>query len=141
MSETDSEPTIHKYIVLFGIVILVFLHEMLIKNNIDVFFVLLNDPDCDNSNNDRAHVHACQSEHCGNKLFKNISEKIDSAQSAIDIAMYNFTNYQLVRSIQKACKRGVAVRLILDRSMIESEDRRRAENNRLILRNLIEFGT
>lgn len=88
------------------------------SNRIDAGLVIMNDPECSNFNNFREHRRWCQSQYCALKMMKKIEEKINSAESTIDIAMYNFTNQILVRCIKNACKRGVVVRLLIDKSML-----------------------
>lgn len=88
--------------------------------HIDVGVVTMNERNCLNFNKIHDHSRRCQSKYCAIKMMKKIKEKIDSAESTIDIAMYNFTNQILVQCIQRACKRGVAVRLIIDKSMLAS---------------------
>lgn len=55
--------------------------------------------------------------------MEKITEKIKLAECSIDVAMYQFTNYKLISSILSANKRGVKVRVIMDKSMLEGDNR------------------
>lgn len=123
-----------------GIIIALLILYDLFKSNIEVFFVRINDPLCGPADNSRFHSFMCQNRYCMLKLMKKITEKISSAQKEIDIAMYSFTNHQLKQSLQKASKRGVLVRLLLDRSMLDSDNGRFVENNRSIVQDLKSSG-
>lgn len=87
------------------------------NTRIEVHFVMVNDPDCCNAYNTRSPIK-CNSKYCKIKLMKKIQKKIESAQKSIDIAMYTFSNRQLLNSILNACRRRVKVRIIIDKSVL-----------------------
>lgn len=102
-------------------------YENVIKTRIEVGFVSINGVSCLNFNN--IYNHRCERKYCATKLLLNMIEKIDMAKDSIDIAMYNLTNRELVKSILKARNRNVPVRLIMDKSVLEGlEDRTIASN-------------
>jgi DNA uptake protein ComE-like DNA-binding protein len=51
---------------------------------------------------------------------KEITKNINQAQAYINIAMYTFTDQEIALSLSNAQKRGVKIRVYLDRSQIES---------------------
>lgn len=55
-------------------------------------------------------------------MMSKIVSKIANANQSIDIAMYNFTNSDLARAVLKAQRRGVSIRIIVDKSADENED-------------------
>lgn len=87
------------------------------NTRIEVHFVMVNDPDCCNAYNTRSPIK-CNSKYCKIKLMKKIQKKIESAQKSIDIAMYTFSNRQLLNSILIAYRRRVKVRIIIDKSVL-----------------------
>ena len=101
---------------------------------VEVCFVMSNDSNCCKSKKIKAH-NRCQTKYCMGKLMEKIIKLIDSAKNSIDIAMYNFKNYQLINSIMEACSRGVDVKMIVDRSNLSD-----AEDNCVDLRNLKKAG-
>lgn len=87
------------------------------NTRIEVHFVMVNDPDCCNVYNTRSSVQ-CNSKYCKIKLMKKIQKEIESARKSIDIAMYTFSNRQLLNSILDAHRRRVKVRIIIDKSVL-----------------------
>lgn len=86
------------------------------NTRIEVHFVMVNDPDCCN-----AYVRSsvkCNSKYCKIKLMKKMQREIESARKSIDIAMYTFSNRQLLNSILNAYRRRVKVRIIMDKSVL-----------------------
>lgn len=55
-------------------------------------------------------------------MMSKIISKIASAKKSIDIAMFNFTNTDLAKAIIKAHRRGILIRIIVDKSADENED-------------------
>jgi phosphatidylserine/phosphatidylglycerophosphate/cardiolipin synthase-like enzyme len=49
------------------------------------------------------------------KAFNQIKKSIRVAKKSIDIAMYSFTNHKLAKELKNAAKRGVKIRILLDR--------------------------
>lgn len=106
-------------------------YEYFVRSHVEVFFVM-NDSHC--TCNPKNLNETCRSQYCRNKLKKQIKTKIGQAQDEILIAMYSFTNHDLVHWILNARKRGVPVRIIVDKS--ESEK----ETNRQQIKTLIDEG-
>lgn len=92
-------------------------YQDIVNTSIEVFFVMMDDPDCCNSYRNRS-VDGCNSKYCKEKLMIKILQKINSARHSIDIAMYNFSNKQLVNSIMNARMRRVKIRIIMDKSVL-----------------------
>lgn len=59
----------------------------------------------------------CKNKFCYLKNFERIIDLIDSAQKTLCLGMYIFTSNELGNAIIRAVDRGVAVRIIGDRSM------------------------
>lgn len=96
-----------------------FIYKRYLKAHIEVIFV---HPmcECNVSQNER-----CSSEFCPTKLKAKLIEKIKNAQQSIDIAMYNFTNYELFKQLLLKHRRGLTtIRVIVDRSTKENEEYR-----------------
>lgn len=47
---------------------------------------------------------------------------MDSAQSSLDVEMYVFTSHEAVAALERAKARGVAVRVILERNVMENQN-------------------
>lgn len=92
-------------------------YQDIVNTSIEVFFVMMDDPDCCNSYRHRS-VDGCNSKYCKEKLMIKILQKINSARDSIDIAMYTFSNQQLVNSIMNARMRRVKIRIIMDKSVL-----------------------
>jgi len=54
-------------------------------------------------------------------IQKRIIDRIDKAKSSIDIAIYSFTSNKVAKALIKAKKRGVAIRVIMDREQFDDE--------------------
>lgn len=121
---------IQGYMLLFG-VLCYCLYEYFLRSHVEVFFVM-NDGQC--KCDSRNVKKTCQSQYCRNKLKRKIMTKIKKAQDEILIAMYSFTNHDLVNWILDARKRRVPVRIIVDTS--ESEK----DTNRSHIKTLIDEG-
>lgn len=108
-----------------------------LKTHVEVFFVMMDDPNCCNSYNDMRRATRCDSEYCKLKLLAKIVKRIDSAQNSIDIAMYTFSNQQLIKSILNARRRGVKVRIIMDKSTILEKSEN--DSQKLIEAGILKF--
>ena len=60
---------------------------------------------------------------------------IDNSNSSIDLAMYNLSYKKLIKSLTEASKRGVVVKLYLDKAKIKKSDK----INKLIKKSGIEY--
>lgn len=87
--------------------------------NVETCFVMINDPNCFCNLKNSIFSLDCQSEYCVSKLLLKIISKIDEAKKSIDIAVFTFTNEELAYQIIKAHERGVAIRVIVDKSVYE----------------------
>lgn len=104
---------------IFLIKYLIEIHINFFRKNMETCFVMINDPDCYcNMNNFRRTLN-CTSEYCVSKLLLKIVSKIEEATKSIDIAVFTFTNEELAHQIIKAHERGIAVRVIVDKSVYE----------------------
>lgn len=56
-------------------------------------------------------------------MMSKIISKIAKAKKSIDIAMYSFTNKDLAIAVLKAYQRGISIRIIVDKSVDENEDK------------------
>lgn len=65
-------------------------------------------------------------------MMRKILSKIADAKKSIDIAMYNFTNSDLARAIIQARRRGVSVRIIVDKSTDENEENNHSQATDLL---------
>lgn len=86
----------------------------------ETYFVMMGDPECC-SINDLNSNRNCK-KYCLGRLLLRIINRINSAQSSICIAMYNFTNHKIADSVLRAHRRGVKVRIITDKSMSENKE-------------------
>lgn len=98
-----------------------YIYENFYKLDVEVHFVAINDPNCNCYTNNR-QAQRCNNEKCPAKLMLKIISKIEKAKKSIDIAMYNFTNSDLEKAILRARRRGVSIRIVVDKSAYESED-------------------
>lgn len=72
-------------------------------------------------------VFFCPEDSCADHLI----EKIDSATSQIDIAIYSFTHDEIADALIRASERGVKLRVLVDFTQAQnkySEDKRLAKN-------------
>lgn len=91
------------------------------KNHHEVYFVMMGDPECCNPYENNGNNQNCK-KYCKGKLLMKISNRINSAKSSICIAMYNFSNHLLADCVLRAHRRGVKIRLIIDKSTCENSD-------------------
>lgn len=96
-----------------------YIYNNFFKLNVEVNFVTINDPNCNCYANSSRQ---CENKNCPSKMMSKIVSKIANANQSIDIAMYNFTNSDLARAVLKAQRRGVSIRIIVDKSADENED-------------------
>lgn len=88
----------------------------------EVYFVMMGETECCNPNqNDITPGKKCKKYCMGNLLFK-IMNRINTAKSSICIAMYNFSNRRIADCVLRAHRRGVKVRLLLDKTTIETTE-------------------
>lgn len=87
------------------------------RSHNEVSFVM-NESDCECNPSDS--YKTCHSKYCRNNLKLKIKNKIDEALKEILIAMYTLTNDDLIDSILNAKKRGVKIRIIVDKSTSEN---------------------
>lgn len=99
-----------------------YIYEQFFQLNVEVFFVTLNDPKCNCYANNTRQALRCINPKCPAKLMLKIISKIEKAKTSIDIAMYNFTNSDLAKAIARAQRRGVRIRVVVDKSADENED-------------------
>lgn len=116
-------------IVLFG---LFWWYYYCVRTVIDVRFVRVDD--CRNLKNSNNHSIVCKNKYCAVKLMNEILRAIRSAENSIDIAMFNFTNHQLIQCVLRASNRGVKIRVLMDKSMLKSNE------NQTIARHFSEAG-
>lgn len=64
----------------------------------------------------------CKNPYCSEVLFNRIVQHIDQAKSIICLAVYIFTSKKLYEAILRAHKRGVVVRIIIEKSMYHSTE-------------------
>lgn len=88
-----------------------------------VYFVMMGETECCNPNNpnDADPNKKCK-KYCMGRLLKEIMDRINSAKTSMCIAMYNFSNHRLADCVLRAHRRGVKVRLVIDRSASESTE-------------------
>lgn len=83
----------------------------------DVFFINNHSMNCFRYHENGKKTSQCNNPFCYLKNFEKIIELIDSAQKSLCLGMYIFTSNELGNAIIRAMERGVAVRIIGDRSM------------------------
>lgn len=99
-----------------------YIYENFYKLDVEAHFVAINDQNCNCYTNNLRQAQRCNNEKCPAKLMLKIISKIEKAKKSIDIAMYNFTNSDLAKAILRARRRGVSIRIVVDKSAYESED-------------------
>lgn len=57
----------------------------------------------------------------GHDCTKLLTDQIDHAKKSIDVQLYSFTSYKIAKALVKAHERGVKVRVIADRSNVDSK--------------------
>lgn len=99
------------------------LYKKFTERHHEVYFVMMGEPDCCNPNNPgNTDPNKKCKKYCNGKLLKQIMDRINTAKTSILIAMYNFSNHRLADCVLRAHRRGVKVRLIIDRSMGENTE-------------------
>lgn len=96
------------------------LYKKLTKSHHEVYFVMMGEPECCNPNDRNINPGKNCRKYCMGKLLMKIMNRINGAKSSICIAMYNFSNHRVGDAILRAHRRGVKVRLVLDKTMCES---------------------
>lgn len=119
-------------LILIGLFGLFWWYYYCVRTIIDVRFVRVDD--CRNLKNPNNHRILCKNKYCAVKLMNKILRAIRSAENSIDIAMFNFTNQQLIQCVLRASNRGVKIRVLMDKSMLKSNE------NQTIARNFSEAG-
>lgn len=107
-------------LVLFGCKELYNLYKKCTRIHHETYFVMMGEPDCCSINDFNSNRN-CK-KYCLGRLLTRIINRINSAQSSICIAMYNFTNHKIADSVLRAHRRGVKIRLITDKSMCENKE-------------------
>lgn len=92
------------------------------KNHHEVYFVMMGEPQCCNPNDASITPNKNCRKYCMGKLLKKIMDRINSAKHSDCIAMYNFSNHRIADCVLRAHRRGVKIRLIIDKSMSESNE-------------------
>lgn len=91
------------------------------KNHHEIYFVMMGEPDCCNPNHDYNPNKKCE-KYCMGRVLMKIIDRINLSKSSICVAMYNFTNHRLADCLLRAHRRGVKVRVIMDKSMSEGHE-------------------
>lgn len=110
------------------IILLVFLiakqvydwYKKFTKSHHEVYFVM-GDTNCCNPNENPGATDQCR-KYCVGKLLSKIRNRITSSKSSICIAMYNFSNHMIAGYVMSAHRRGVKIRLLIDKSACESPE-------------------
>lgn len=97
-----------------------YVYDQFFALNVEINFVIINDPNCNCYTNSSRR---CNNKNCPSKMMSKIISKIAKAKKSIDIAMYNFTNKDLAIAVIKAYQRGISIRIIVDKSTDENEDK------------------
>lgn len=96
------------------------LYKKFTKNHQEVYFVM-SDTNCCNPNENPGATDQCQ-KYCLGKLLSKIRNRIRSSKSSICIAMYNFSNHLFADYVLGAHRRGVKIRLLIDKSASENPE-------------------
>lgn len=125
MAEETSNDVVP--ILIFVIVILVAKelydwYKKLTRNHHEVYFVMMGEPLCCSQNDASSTTNKNCQKYCMGKLLVKIMNCIDAAKSSICIAMYNFSNHRIADCVLRAHRRGVKVRLVIDKSMSASKE-------------------
>lgn len=70
--------------------------------------------------NVRKQENSCNNNYCYVRTVNRIISLIDNSKVSIDLAMYILTSHDLTNAILRARKRGVRVRIIVDKNMVHS---------------------
>lgn len=84
------------------------------QTNDKMHFIFTNESCC--NLNDHFTITKCINGFCAGRLMNKILYYIDSAEKSIHVAMFTLSNQQLANSIIDAYRRGVEIRIILDRT-------------------------
>lgn len=125
MAETEDEISVVAILIIL-IVILVSkqlydLYKKFTKNHHEVYFVMGESNCCNPYENPGSNNSHCK-KYCIGKLLMKIRNRMNSSTSAICIAMYNFSNHLIADSVLSAHRRGVKIRLLIDKSACESPE-------------------
>lgn len=96
------------------------LYKKFTKNHQEVYFVM-SDTNCCNPNENPGETDRCK-KYCLGKLLSKVRNRIRSSKSSINIAMYNFSNHLFADYVLSAHRRGVKIRLLIDKSASESPE-------------------
>lgn len=105
----------------------------------DKIHFVFTESNCCNLNNQNA-IRKCKKDYCAGRLRNKILYYINSAKESIYVAMFTFNDFQLANSIIDAYRRGVYVRLILDKSNSKeqhSQYKRLKEAGKLTFKSLL----
>lgn len=97
------------------------LYKKLTKNHHEVYFVMGDSNCCNPYENSGSNHNQCK-KYCVGKLLIKIRNRIGSSKSSICIAMYNFSNHLIADYVMSAHRRGVKIRLLIDKTASESAD-------------------
>lgn len=116
-----------KWVVVLAILLVILIGKQLYdwykkftKNHHEVYFVM-GDTNCCNANEHPSLTDHCK-KYCPGKLLSKVRDRITSSKSSICIAMYNFSNHMFAGYILSAHRRGVKIRLLIDKSACESPE-------------------
>lgn len=97
------------------------LYKKFTKNHHEVYFVMGESNCCNPYENSSSSNDHCK-KYCVGKLLMKIRNRINASKSSICIAMYNFSNHLIADSVLSAHRRGVKIRLLIDKSACESPE-------------------
>lgn len=121
------EESLNIVIILLAIIVLLLCKELydlynkFTKSQHDIYFVMMGDPACCNPYANPGSSNNCK-RYCIGKLLMNLTDRINSAKSSMCIAMYNFSNHRIADCVLRAHRRGVKIRLLIDKSTCENKD-------------------
>lgn len=72
---------------------------------------------CLETSNENTLALFCPQDNCAAKLV----QEFDNAEQSIDIAVYSFTNTEILEAVADASKRGVQVHVLMDAGQAESQ--------------------
>lgn len=91
------------------------------KSHHEVYFVMGETNCCNPHENPGSNNNRCK-KYCPAKLLMKIRNRISSSKSSICIAMYNFSNRLFADYLLSAHRRGVKIRLLVDKSACENPE-------------------
>lgn len=121
---SDGIDMIPILIIVIGILIskqLYDLYKKLTKNHHEVYFVM-GKSNCCNPYDNSGLQNQCNKKYCMGKLLTKIRNRISASKSSMCIAMYNFSNHLMADYVLSAHRRGVKIRLLIDKSACESPE-------------------